>query len=161
MIGKIYADAYKMDIIMVRAFNHIGPKQSPLFVIADFCKQVAEIEKGLREPLIKVGNLSARRDFTDVRDVVKAYVELIQKGRSGETYNVGSGKAIAISEILDLTLSFAKTQISYEIDPEKLRPIDVPIIEANVTKLIECTGWERQFTLKKTIEETLEYWRSK
>jgi GDP-4-dehydro-6-deoxy-D-mannose reductase len=140
MLGKLYADAYQMDIIMVRAFNHVGPKQSPLFVVSDFCKQVAEIEKGLHKPIIKVGNLSAKRDFTDVRDVVRAYSLLIKKGQAGETYNVGSGKAIAIEEILKLILSFATVTISVEVDPTKLRPLDVPIIEADIKKLQECTG---------------------
>ena len=93
MIGNIYAKAYDMDIMMVRAFNHIGPTQAPMFVVADFCRQVAEIEKGLREPVMYVGNLSAERDFTDVRDVVRAYALLVQKGKAGETYNVGSGHA--------------------------------------------------------------------
>ena len=91
MIGKIYADAYGMDIIRVRAFNHIAPGQAPIFVVSDFCKQVAEIEAGIREPVISVGNLSAKRDFTDVRDVVRAYRLLMENGRPGELYNVGSG----------------------------------------------------------------------
>lgn len=159
MIGKIYADAYQMDIIMVRAFNHIGPKQSPTFVVADFCKQVAEIEKGLQEPVIKVGNLGAKRDFTDVRDVVKAYSLLIQKGKAGETYNVGSGEAIAIEDLLKLILSFSKMEIQIEIDNSRLRPVDIPIIEADIQKLVECTHWKREITLENTIRDTLEYWR--
>lgn len=158
MIGKIYADAYQMDIIMVRAFNHIGPKQSPIFVVADFCKQVAEIEKGLREPVIKVGNLSAMRDFTDVRDVVMAYSLLIVNGKAGETYNVGSGKAIAIEEILQKILSHSTTNIMVEIDADKLRPVDVPIIEADIKKLQECIGWDRTIDLDTTILDTLKYW---
>lgn len=96
MIAKIYTEAYHMELVMVRAFNHIGPKQAPAFVVADFCKQVVEIEKGMRKPVIMVGNLQARRDFTDVRDVVEAYSLLVQRGRAGETYNVGSGHAVAI-----------------------------------------------------------------
>lgn len=104
MLGKIYADAYGLDVIMVRAFNHIGPNQLPMFVVADFCKQVADIEKGIQPPVIKVGNLSAKRDFTDVRDVVKAYALLVKNGRRGETYNVGTGNAVSIQEILDLNL---------------------------------------------------------
>lgn len=160
MIGKIYADAYQMDIIMVRAFNHIGPKQSPMFVVSDFCKQVAEIEKGVREPVIKVGNLSAKRDFTDVRDVVRAYSMLIQKGKAGEIYNVGSGKAIAIQEILELILSCSDVKIKVEVDPEKLRPVDVPMIEADITKLQVCTGWACEYSIQNTLLNTLEYWRS-
>ncbi len=93
MLGEIYARAYKMDIVMVRAFNHSGPAQAEIFVISDFCKQAAEIEKGMREPVISVGNLEAMRDFTDVRDVVRAYRLLGKKGRSGQVYNVGRGRA--------------------------------------------------------------------
>lgn len=159
MLGKIYADAYDLDIMMVRAFNHIGPNQLPIFVVADFCKQVAEIEKGIKEPVLKVGNLSAMRDFTDVRDVVKAYALLMKNGVKGQTYNVGSGKAIAISDILDMIISKSSVDIQVEVDPSKLRPVDVPIIEANISKLKECTGWNTTIELDQTINDTLNYWR--
>ncbi len=161
MIGSIYAKAYDMHLMMVRAFNHIGPNQAPLFVVADFCKQVAEIEKGLREPVMYVGNLAAKRDFTDVRDVVRAYGLLIQKGEAGETYNVGSGHAVAISEILDMIIANSSCDIKVEVDPNKLRPVDVPIIEADTTKLKQTTGWEQRISLEQTIRETLEYWRER
>lgn len=159
MFGKIYADAYGLDIMMVRAFNHIGPNQIPLFVVADFCKQVAEIEAGKREPVIKVGNLSAKRDFTDVRDVVCAYGLLMEKGKAGETYNVGSGHAIAIEDLLQMILKNSDLQIKVEVDPEKLRPVDVPIIEADIRKISEETGWHPGISLEQTIRETLDYWR--
>lgn len=161
MIGKIYADAYNLDIMMVRAFNHTGPNQAPLFVVADFCKQVADIEAGLQEPVLRVGNLSAERDFTDVRDVVRAYGMLIVKGERGETYNVGSGHAVSIDSILQMIVSKAKCEIKVEIDPTKLRPIDVPIIEADTSKLQKCTGWRPEIALPQTIEETLEFYRKK
>ena len=146
--------------MMVRAFNHIGPGQAPMFVVSDFCKQVAEIEKGLREPVMRVGNLAAKRDFTDVRDVVRAYVLLVQAGTAGETYNVGSGNAQAIQEILDLIVSMSEVEIQVEVDPNKLRPVDVPIIEADITKLNRLTGWQPQIPLKETIKETLDFWRA-
>lgn len=161
LIGKIYADAYGMDILSVRAFNHIGPNQAPLFVVADFCKQVAEIEKGLKSPIIRVGNLSARRDFTDVRDVVRAYVMLMEKGISGETYNVGSGVAASIESILQEILKLSAVNIDVEVDPGKFRPVDIPVIEADVRKLQECTGWKPEILLERTLKETLEYWRTK
>lgn len=116
MIASIYTQAYDMQLMMVRAFNHIGPCQSPIFVISDFCKQVAEIEAGKKEPVMYVGNLAAKRDFTDVRDVVRAYALLVQKGTPGETYNVGSGHAHEIREILDLIISFSPREIRVEID---------------------------------------------
>lgn len=159
MIGNIYSKAYDMELMMVRAFNHIGPGQAPMFVVSDFCKQVAEIEKGLKEPVMKVGNLEARRDFTDVRDVVRAYVKLVQLGLPGETYNVGSGNAKSIREILDLIVSLSEAKINVEIDPNKLRPVDVPIIEADITKISQLTGWEPCISLEQTIQETLDYWR--
>lgn len=159
MLGSIYAKAYQMDVIMVRAFNHIGPKQAPLFVVSDFCKQVAEIEKGIKEPVIQVGNLSAKRDFTDVRDIVRAYALLVQKGAAGETYNVGSGQAIAIQELLDKILELSTRKIKVEIDQNKLRPVDVPIVEADVSKLVNDTGWKRKYELESTLKDILEYWR--
>lgn len=159
MIGSIYAKAYDMDLMMVRAFNHIGPGQAPLFVVSDFCKQVAEIEKGIREPVIMVGNLAAKRDFTDVRDVVKAYVKLIKQGSSGETYNVGSGSAQEIRQILEKVIAMSDVDIKVETDPNKIRPVDVPIIEADITKLNTLTGWKPEISVERTICETLDYWR--
>lgn len=161
MIAGIYAQAYDMELMMVRAFNHIGPTQSPIFVVSDFCKQVAEIEAGKKEPVMYVGNLAAKRDFTDVRDVVRAYAMLIQKGQCGETYNVGSGHAYAIKEILNLIISLSTVDIQVEIDPNKIRPVDVPIIEADITKINAITGWKPEIPLEQTIKETLDYWRAR
>lgn len=159
MVGRIYAQAYGMDLIMVRPFNHIGPNQSPVFVAADFCRQAAQIEMGKKEPVIRVGNLSARRDFTDVRDVVRAYALLAEKGLSGETYNIGSGHAVAIREILTMILEQSAAQIRVEVDEKKLRPVDVPVMEADISKLQEATGWEPQIRLEQTVGDMLEYWR--
>lgn len=160
MMATIYARAYGMRLVMVRAFNHIGPKQIPQFVVADFCSQVVKIEKGLQEPVIKVGNLSAKRDFTDVRDVVRAYCSLMLYGKNGETYNVGSGHAIAVEDILKEILSQSNADIRIEVDQTKLRPVDVPIIEADTEKIYCDTGWKPEITLKKTISDTLDYWRN-
>ncbi len=159
MVGRIYAQAYGMDLIMVRPFNHIGPNQSPVFVAADFCRQAAQIEMGKKEPVIRVGNLSARRDFTDVRDVVRAYALLAEKGLAGETYNIGSGHAVAIREILTMILEQSAAQIRVEVDEKKLRPVDVPVMEADISKLQEATGWEPQIRLEQTVGDMLEYWR--
>ena len=161
MIGELYADAYGMDIVMVRAFNHIGPKQAPIFVVADFCRQVAEIEFGKQEPVIGVGNLSAKRDFTDVRDVVRAYEMLMENAKSGQIYNVGSGSAVEIRDILDMILSMSDKKIEVFIDESKLRPVDVPVIEADIRKITEYIGWKKEITLEQTIKETLDYWRNK
>lgn len=161
MLGEIYARAYKMDIIMVRAFNHSGPKQSNIFVISDFCRQIAEIEKGMKEPVISVGNLSAKRDFTDVRDVVRAYRLLGEKGKSGTVYNVGRGRAVEIQFILDTALSFAKCGIEVKQDPNRMRASDIPLIEPDVSRILADTGWSAQITMEQTVEDTLNYWRKK
>lgn len=159
MIANIYATAYDMELIMVRAFNHIGPKQASIFVISDFCRQVVEIEKGLREPVMMVGNLKAMRDFTDVRDVVRAYALLAKYGKAGETYNVGSGHAVEIKTVLDQIIAQSEVDVEVRVDPNKIRPVDVPIIEADITKLQKTTGWEQRIPLEQTIHETMEYWR--
>lgn len=159
MLGRIYSDAYGLDIMMVRAFNHIGPNQTPMFVVADFCKQVADIEKGKQEPVINVGNLSAKRDFTDVRDVVKAYAKLVAGGKRGETYNVGTGHAVAIQDILNKIISMSDKDIEVKVDPGKLRPVDVPIIEPDISKIKREVGWEPLIPLEQTLRETLEHWR--
>lgn len=159
MLGNIYYRAYGMQLIMVRAFNHIGPNQTSVFVASDFCKQVAEIEAGKKKPILHVGNLSAKRDFTDVRDVVRAYGLLIQHGKAGETYNIGSGHAIAIQELLDTILSLSHANITVEIDVARLRPSDIPIIKADIHKVHTATGWTPEIPLEQTLLETLNYWR--
>ncbi|MCI9198959.1 MAG: GDP-mannose 4,6-dehydratase [Lachnospiraceae bacterium] len=161
MIGNIYAQAYDMEIMMVRAFNHIGPGQSSIFVVSDFCRQVAEIEKGQREPVMYVGNLNARRDFTDVRDVVEAYGLLAEYGQPGETYNVGKGEAVSIEEILEMIIGLSNKKIKVEIDRNKLRPVDVPVIEADISKINKLTGWKPKISLIQTVKETLDYWRER
>ncbi|MDE5936171.1 MAG: GDP-mannose 4,6-dehydratase [Ruminococcus sp.] len=158
-MSEIYARAYGLDIIMVRAFNHSGPKQSSTFVISDFCRQISEIEKGRKSPEICVGNLSAMRDFTDVRDVVGAYRLLANKGISGKIYNIGRGKAVSIQYILDTALSFAKTDIQTKKDPERMRASDIPIIEPDVSGISTDTGWKAEITVEQTIKDTLDYWR--
>jgi len=160
MMAKVYAKAYGINLVMTRSFNHMGPRQLPQFVISDFCRQVARIEKDKQEPIITVGNLKAKRDFTDVRDVTNAYVKLALYGISGEIYNVGSGKAIAIEDILNIILSQSKKKIEVKVDKSKLRPIDVPIIEADISKLYKTTGWMPSIPTEQTISDMLEYWRA-
>ncbi|MCM1244877.1 MAG: GDP-mannose 4,6-dehydratase [Roseburia sp.] len=159
MLAGIYAKAYDLKLIMVRAFNHVGPRQSPQFVVSDFCKQVVEAEKGLRKPVIHVGNLKAERDFTDVRDVVAAYECLVRQGESGETYNVGSGTAYRIEEILEKIIELSGQKIEVQVEKERLRPIDVPIIAADITKITEHTDWRPAISLEQTLRDTLDYWR--
>lgn len=155
-LAQLYVKAYGMEIVCVRAFNHIGPEQRPVFVAADFCKQAAEIECGLHEPVIRTGNLSAKRDFTDVRDIVRAYALLLKKGRAGAVYNVGSGKAVAVSEILAMIRSQCSVPFAVETDPAKLRPVDVPVIAADISALQADTGWSPQIPLAQTVSDMLE-----
>lgn len=159
MIGKLYFEAYCMEVIATRSFNHFGPGQSPVFVVADFCKQAAEIESGKRQPILKVGNLAAKRDFTDVRDVVRAYALLNERGTAGEVFNVGTGRSIAIQEIVDIIIKQSRTEITVEKDPEKFRPLDVTLNIADISKLNEATGWLPEIPLEITIADTLDYWR--
>lgn len=159
MLGEIYARAYKMDIVMVRAFNHSGPGQLPVFVISDFCRQIAMIEKGKAPAVMSVGNLTAKRDFTDVRDIVKAYRLLGDMGVSGRTYNIGRGKAVEIQYILDTALKLSGTEIEVRQDPSKMRASDIPVIEPDVTRIYNDTGWKVEITMEKTISDTLNYWR--
>lgn len=160
MLGEIYARAYKKDIINVRAFNHSGPGQLSIFVISDFCRQIAEIEKGERPPEISVGNLSAQRDFTDVRDIVRAYRLLAEKGVSGKTYNIGRGKAVPIQYILDTAMSLAKVPIEVKQDPSRMRASDIPVIEPDVSRIFSDTGWKAEVSIENTIKDTLDYWRN-
>lgn len=159
-IGMVYAKAYGMDILATRSFNHFGPRQAPIFVMADFARQLAEAEQGLREPVIETGNLAAKRDFTDVRDVVRAYRLLAEQGRAGETYNVGSGRAVAIEELLRRLLALAQTPVEWRTDPARLRPVDVPEVRADITKLAAHTGWAPRIPIDTTLRDTLDYWRS-
>lgn len=159
--GRLYAKAYGLHIISTRSFNHIGPNQLPGFVVPDFCKQVAEIEAGTREAVIKVGNLSAKRDFTDVRDIVHAYGLLAQYGLAGETYNIGSGQAVSVQSILDKIVALSTKKVAVEIDSDKLRPVDVPVIEADISKLQSVVEWKPQIALSETLKETLQFWREK
>ncbi|OOM68780.1 GDP-mannose 4,6-dehydratase [Clostridium sp. BL-8] len=158
-IAKLYVNSYRMNLIMVRAFNHIGPKQSKNFVVSDFASKIAEIEKGA-EPIIRVGNLEAYRDFTDVRDIVRGYFMLMNNGKIGELYNIGSGNAYKIQDILDTLLSLSSTKITVEIDPDKLRPSDVPIIQCDNSKIKTHINWSPIYDIKDTLKDTLDYWRN-
>lgn len=158
-IAKMYVETYGMDVIMVRAFNHIGPGQNKGFVVPDFAAQIVAIEEGDLEPVIKVGNLSAERDFTDVRDVVRAYRFILEKGITGEIYNVGSGKAISIQSILDKLIDNSNVKVNIEIANSKLRPVDTPKIECDNSKLKSETGWDLIYPIQQSLRDIIEYWR--
>lgn len=157
--GRLYYRAYGMDIINVRAFNHIGPGQSPRFVVSGFCKQAADIEKGVQESVIHVGNIEVYRDFTDVRDIVRAYADLAERGESGQTYNVGSGKAVKLGSILDIICKRSRAAVSVEVDENRFRPADIPRIQADISKITSHTEWRPVIPLETSVEDILNYWR--
>lgn len=159
-LGLQYFLTDHVQVIRVRPFNHTGPRQSASFVVPAFAKQIAEIEKGIKKaPIIQVGNLSAKKDFSDVRDIVKAYVLLMEKGRLGEVYNIGSGKSVEIEGILDTLLSLAKFEIEVEFDKSLFRQVDIKDIYCDHTKVTKAIGWEPEIPLEKTLQDTLDYFR--
>ena len=160
-MSYFYFKNYSLNIIRARPFNHIGPRQSPEFVCSSFAKQIAEIEKGLKEPTINVGNLEAKRDFTDVRDMVRAYWLALQKGETGEVYNICSEKAIQIGELLNNLLELSSKKIEIIKDPQRMRTSDNPILQGDSKKLREKIGWKLGIPFEKTLQCILDYWRGR
>ena len=161
LLGYQYFKSYGLKIIRTRGFNHTGPRRGEVFVCSDFAKQVARIEKEKQKPIIKVGNLKAKRDFTDVRDMVRAYWLVLEKGKIGEVYNICSNKAYSIKEVLDILLSLSKKKIKIEEDPQRMRPSDVPILLGDNTKFKKETGWQPEISFEKSIKDLLDYWRQR
>jgi len=161
MLGLQYYLSHKVDAVRLRPFNHIGPRQRPGFVAPDFARQIARIEAGLQEPVMHVGNLEAERDFTDVRDVVRAYTLLATHGESGQVYNIGSGQAHSIQEMLETFLSFSTLSITVETDPSRMRPSDVPRIVCDYSRLCEATGWTPVLSFSQSLLDVLDYWRGR
>jgi GDP-4-dehydro-6-deoxy-D-mannose reductase len=160
LLSQFYVQVEKLDIILARPFPHTGPGQAADFVFSDWARQIALIEKGSSEPVIRVGNLDVRRDYSDVRDVVRAYVLLMQNGRTGEIYNVCSGQAVSLREVLDTLLAFSSKVIEVRQDPSKLRKTDIPFLGGDCTKLRGETGWKAEIPLERTLRDLVEYWRS-
>lgn len=158
-LGLQYFLSYNLKVVRVRPFNHIGPRQSQGFVVGAFAKKIAEIEKGRRESVISVGNLEAKRDFTDVRDMVIAYVLAIEKGKFGQVYNIGSEKSYKISQILDKLLMLSKVKIKVRVGQSLLRPVDIPELLCDSTKFRKLTNWHPLISINTTLKDTLDYWR--
>lgn len=158
-MAQVYVRAYEMNICMTRSFNHGGAGQAKGFLIPDFASGIVSVERG-EAPCLRVGNLMARRDFTHVRDVVRAYRLIAEKGHRGEVYNVGSGITHSAQEILDLLCSMAKCPIPVEQDPAKMRPSDTPVICCDHSRLTQDTGWKPQESLNTILRETLAYYRN-
>jgi len=158
-LSFFYFKNYGLNIIRVRPFNHIGPRQSPEFVCSGFTKQIAEIEKGLREPIIKVGNLEAKKDFTDVRDMVRGYWLALDKGEPGKVYIICSERAIQIKGLLNHLLELSSRKVEIMKDPKRMRPYDNPILQGDSSKFRRRSGWKPEIPLDKTLKDILEYWR--
>jgi len=159
MMGYQYFKSYGLKVFRTRAFNHTGPRRGEIFVTSSFAKQIATIEKGLQVPIISVGNLEAKRDFTDVRDTVCAYADIVKGGEPGEVYNIATNTTIAIGDMLDSLLSMTDVPIEIKLDPARLRPSDVPVLHGDYTKINTQIGWKPRIEFNKTIEDLLNYWR--
>lgn len=159
LLGLQYYLSHNVHAVRVRPFNHIGPRQRLGFVAPDFASQIAAAELGLKPRVIEVGNLAMRRDFSDVRDVVRAYVLLITSGEPGQVYNVGSGESHSVQEVLDTLLRMGRVPIEVKQDRERMRPADVPEMVCDVTRLRGQTGWQTTISFEDSLRDVLNYWR--
>lgn len=160
-LGYQYFQSYGMKIIRTRGFNHTGPRRGDVFAESTFAKQIAEIEKEKREAVVHVGNLEAQRDYTDVRDMVKAYYLSVLKCDPGVLYNISSGKALKIKKVLDFLISKSKVKLKVKQDSARMRPSDVPILIGDSTRFRKKTGWKPEIPLEKTLLDLLNYWRER
>jgi GDP-4-dehydro-6-deoxy-D-mannose reductase len=159
LLAYQYYASHGLRTIRLRPFNHIGPRQSEQFVVSAFAAQIARIEAGRQAPIIRVGNLAAERDFTDVRDMVRAYALAAQHGQVPQAYNIGTGRCVSIRWLLDTLLTFSECDIAIEPDPARMRPVDVPRVVSNSGHFRGHTGWEPQIAIEQTLFDVLEYWR--
>lgn len=160
-LGYQYFESYKLRIVRTRGFNHTGPRRGETFAESTFAKQIALIEKGKQEPIISVGNLEAERDYTDVRDMVRAYTLAVEKCDPGEVYNICTGKAFQMKAVLDMLLSFSNVKVQIKQDPARMRPSDVPILIGDNSKFVAKTGWKPEIPFEKTLKDLLDYWRAR
>lgn len=158
IIAQQYQRSFGLSVIVVRPFNHVGPRQSPVFVCSDFARQVAAVAAGRRENTIRVGNIDAKRDFTDVRDVINAYWLLLEQSKSG-VYNICSGKPIAVSEVLNALIRIAGVNVNIVPETDRLRSYDISVVYGSNEKLLNATGWTPAIPLEQTLRDVYEYWR--
>ncbi|KPJ72685.1 NAD-dependent epimerase [candidate division TA06 bacterium DG_78] len=156
-----YFKSYGLKTVRTRAFNHTGPRRAEVFVTSNFAKQIVEIEKGKRKPVMYVGNLNAVRDFSDVRDVVRAYALALEKGTHGEVYNIASGKGIKIKELLDKLVALSNVDLKIEQDKGRFRPSDVELLIGSPDKFQKATGWKPEILFEQTLKDLLDYWRER
>lgn len=156
--AQTYLRSFDLPIVIARPFNHTGPRQLPDFVVSNFCQQIAQIEAG-RQPVLLCGNLSARRDFCDVRDIVRGYRTLALKGQVGKAYNLCSGKSVAIADLLDKLLALARVNVRVEQAQDRMRPVEVPDIYGSAQLIYDEVGWRREISFEKTLKDILNYHR--
>ena len=162
LLAKIYVEGFGLDIIRTRSFNHIGPGQREIFVVSSFARQMVELEKRRQSSgRITTGDVSIIRDFVDVRDVVRAYDLLFQKGRTGEVYNICRGKGHSLQEIIETIAGIMKIKVAVKVDPKLIRPSDNRIIIGSNRKITKETGWQPEITLQQSLSEIVQYWREK
>jgi GDP-4-dehydro-6-deoxy-D-mannose reductase len=161
LLARQYYLAHQLNIVNARAFNHIGPGQDNRFALPNFASQIIAIERGKTEPTLHVGNLDAARDFTDVRDIVRAYHLLLIKGKAGQTYNICQGKSYVLRDLVDQLIELATVNIQVQVDTERLRPLDVPEIVGDPSRIHEDTGWQAEIPMTTTLEDILNDWRTR
>lgn len=161
LASKPYSVSYGCHVVIARSFNHAGPGQGPQFVCSNFAEQIARIEAGQQPPVVKVGDLSAKRDFTDVRDIARGYRMLLEKGTSGEVYNLACGKSCQISWMLEYLVSLARIKVKVEVDPSRVRPIEVKEIVGSNEKIKKEIGWEHEIKFEKTLKDLLNWHRDR
>ncbi|MBU0686427.1 MAG: GDP-mannose 4,6-dehydratase [Candidatus Margulisbacteria bacterium] len=161
MLGRVYVQAANLKIVIARPFNHIGPRQSDDFFVSTVARQVAEIIKGKKSPELNLANIEVYRDFTDVRDMVAAYLLLSQKGRAGEAYNICSGKRYFLKDIVNMFIELSGKNIAIKLDPARLRKLDLVDMQIDNSKIIRATGWKPEVEIQQSLKDTLGYWLSK
>ncbi len=161
MLALQYHLSHGLDVVRVRPFNHIGPRQNERFVASSFAQQIAAIEQKNRPPVLHVGNLNAQRDFTDVRDMVRAYALAAEHGTAGTVYNIGSGTPVTIEHLLQTLLNASNIAIEVQQDPQRMRPVDIPMVVCDSTRFRTDTGWQPQIPLAQTLRDILHDWRTR
>ena len=161
LIGQAYFHSFKIPVYHALAFNHTGPRQGPGFAVPDFASQIAQIEAGAAPPVLSVGNLKSRRDFSDVRDVVRGYELVLKKGKPSEVYTFCSGKDRPVEKVLKMLLRLSKVKIKVKSDPARARPSEIPVLRGDFSKAKRELGWKPSIKLEKTLADTLDYWRAR
>jgi GDP-4-dehydro-6-deoxy-D-mannose reductase len=160
-VGRMFVETFDLHVVVTRAFMHIGPGQPESFATADWARQIALIEAGAKDPVVSVGNLDVRREFGDVRDVVRAYRSVLEAAGPGDVYNVATGDARRLGDVLGILIGLARTDVRVHVDASKLRPADLPVLEGSAARLERLTGWKPEHRLEDTLQEVLDHWRGR